>query len=584
MKTRQFGKLVCTMLFGLAVGTVFAGTLAVPTVRHYGYINGALNLALIASDEVKAAGATVEVQTSTDDGQTWAVLDGSGSVVTTFNGGTIDNGGYSVTLTDYLWKSAAPLASDVLLRYRLVNSAEVSDWSSGLSIVRSVAATPKFVTAATGSDKVSLATDGDISTAYAGATPASIVYDFGKPVAIGEIRLAAFLGQVCRLRTMKIECANSADFTDARTLVEFVNYRDICSKMGIGLNQYWNVVFSDIPVASFVFNESVSARYFRIGRPAGPSWTNIGSDWSDRDDGGTFNFAEVEFSLADPDAVDFADFAVGLDATTAIPCSDRTPIVSWNIGNTVASSFSVERGTSAEGPFFEVAADLPATTTSWADSTALIGVTYYYRVKALSAEAEPRAFYSSVVAYTPDRRLERDPSDLTKLRTGVAIIADNASTFWRGPIAYAFDGKTDTMPCTLADQNIVNQWNHWQNPYVGVNLGENCRITGCLVISVVASDWWGNYFSRLNTVNLYGTANSAGYYDMGVTSDCRWPPDPNGTVGRTELAQIRNCVRSRWAYFPVTDTASYRSVYLQNPNPNNASRARVSSATLACSR
>lgn len=576
MKTRQLAKSVCTMLFGLAVGTVLAGALTLPTVRHYGYINGTLNLALVASAEVQAQGATVEVQASTDGGQTWAAMDGSGSVVTAFNGGTIDNGGYSVTLTDYLWKSAAPLASDVLLRYRLVNGADESAWSGGLSIVRSVAATPKSVTAATGSDKVPSATDGDLSTAYAGATPASIVYDFGKPVAIGEIRLAAFLGQVCRLRTMKIECADTPDFANARTLVEFVNYRDICSKMGIKLNQYWNVVFSDIPVASFAFNESVSARYFRIVRPTGPSWKgDLGGDgsYSDRDDGGTFNFAEVEFSLADPDAVDFADFAVGLDATTTIPYSDRTPIVSWNVGNTVASSFSVERGTSAEGPFFEVVADLPATTTSWADSTALIGVTYYYRVKALSSEVEPRAFYSSVVAYTPDRRLERDPSDLTKLRTGVTLIGDN--DFWQ-KVARAFDGNASTMPCTV-QENGASNWNYWPNPYVGVNLGESCRITGCLVISTVSSDWWGEYFSRLNMVNLYGTTYSAGPW----TVDGRWPQDVNGGAGCTSLAEVRECVRSQWKYFPVSNEGSFRTVYLRAPGSTSPSDGLWATSTWA---
>ena len=73
MKTRQLAKLVCTMLFGLTVGTVLAGTLAVPAVRHCGYINGTLNLALVASDEVRAAGATVEVQASADD-DTWLRL------------------------------------------------------------------------------------------------------------------------------------------------------------------------------------------------------------------------------------------------------------------------------------------------------------------------------------------------------------------------------------------------------------------------------------------------------------------------------------------------------------------------------
>jgi len=197
------------------------------------------------------------------------------------------------------------------------------------------------------------------------------------------------------------------------------------------IDKYWNVIFSDIPVASFALAEPVSARYFRIGRPKGPEWSKIGNDWSDRDDGGTFNFAEIEFSLADPTAVKFDSFAVGLDATTPIPYSDRTPIVSWDVGDSTAASFTVERGTSAEGPFFEVAPSLPSGTASWTDTTALVGVTYYYRVKAISVDADPRAFYSSIVSHTRDRRLERDPADLTKLRSGIALITDNPSTFWQ---------------------------------------------------------------------------------------------------------------------------------------------------------
>lgn len=579
MKTRQLAKLVCTMLFGLAVGTVLAGALTLPTVRHYGYINGTLNLALVASAEVQAQGATVEVQASTDGGQTWAALAGSGSVVTAFNAWTIDNGGSSnLTLTDYLWKSAAPLTSDISLRYRLVNGGDSSDWSAALAVTRSVAASPKAVTASTGADKVSLASDGDVNTHYVGATPASVVYDFGKPVSIGGVRLAAKLGYIVRLRTMKIECADTSDFANARTLVEFVSWQDVCSKMGVSFKSgSYSVDFSKtISVASFGFAESVTARYFRIGRPKGPSWKvdlNGTGKYDDRDDGETFNFAEVEFSLADPDAVDFSSFSVGLDATTAIPYSDRTPIVSWNVGNTVASSFSVERGTSAEGPFFEVVADLPATTTSWADSTALIGVTYYYRVMALSAEAEPRAFYSSVVAYTPDRRLERDPSDLTKLRTGVTLIGDN--DFWQ-KVARAFDGNASTMPCTV-QENGASNWNYWPNPYVGVNLGESCRITGCLVISTVSSDWWGEYFSRLNKVNLYGTTYSAGPW----TVDGRWPQDVNGGAGCTSLAEVRECVRSQWKYFPVSNEGSFRTVYLRAPGSTSPSDGLWATSTWA---
>jgi len=243
MKTQVIKKHVRTSLFGLAFGaafaasSAFAGTLSVPTVRHYGYINGTLNLSLVASAEVQAAGATVEVQSSVDYGVNWTVLDGSGKVKTTFNAWTIDNGGGgNLTLTDYAWKSAAPLASDIQLRYRLVNGADASDWSAALPIVRSVAAKPKSVTAATGADTVELATDGDISTSFAGATPTSVVYDFGKAVEIGEIRLAAKLGQVCRLRTAKIECANASDFSDAQTLVEFKTYQDACSQMGIQID------------------------------------------------------------------------------------------------------------------------------------------------------------------------------------------------------------------------------------------------------------------------------------------------------------------------------------------------------------
>lgn len=577
MKTQGVKKIVRAIALGLMFGVGFASqqalALSVPTVRHYGYINGTLNLALVASDEVKAAGASVEVEASADGGETWSALAGAGSVITAFNAWTIDNGGSSnLTLTDYHWKSAAPLSSDILLRYRLVNGAEESDWSSSLSITRSVAAHPQSVTATTGADKLSLASDGDINTSYAGATPASVVYDFGKAVAIGEIRLAAKLGYVCRLRTMKIECAETSDFANARTLVEFVNWQDVCSKMGVPFRSgSYSVDFSNIAVTSFEFGEPVTARYFRIGRPTGPGWKadlNGTGKYDDRDDGGTFNLAEVEFSLADPTAVTIDSVEVGPAATTPIPYADRTPVVAWSLGGSRASSVTVERGTSAEGPFFPVATDLAADATSWSDASALVGVTYYYRVKALSVEAEPRAFYSSVVAHTRDRRLERDPANLVGLKTGVTLVGT-----YNSHGNEAFDGNIATMPYTISSGfNGSAIWNHCPNPYIGVNFGELCHITGCLVLSQTdtsITSWFskGSVWSRINKVDLWGTTNNKSTESV----DGRWPGGVDGSAGRTKLAEIRGVSEGVWAYFKSSnEDAVFRCAYLQNASAYSA--------------
>ena len=165
--------------------------------------------------------------------------------------------------------------------------------------------------------------------------------------------------------------------------------------------------------------------------------------------------------------------------------TNNYPAVVWSVpADDMCNTGVLQRALSAAGPFADVTEWTDATTGgTFVDSNALVGVTYYYRVKAQCVGGGLRGIHcSDVVPYARSRRLERSWEDLTTLKDGVSVMypykwAAANQTGGKTEVGRAFDGSTDTYTEITAYTNSIRIF----NAAVGVDLGGEYHICGALV-------------------------------------------------------------------------------------------------------
>lgn len=237
---------------------------------------------------------------------------------------------------------------------------------------------------------------------------------------------------------------------------------------------------------------------------------------------GVLRIAEFEVCQLDGTPV-FAPTEVNATA----PGQYRGPDVSWQTGAYVTSSSLVYRATSAGGPY-EFVGSVDSSVSHFYDRTAMGGVTYYYRIAFANLSggnvcvgelSEPSAGCFNL------QRLEREMSDVTKLREGVRSIPYNAD-LWK-----AFDGSTGSYP----DTGLANY-------YLGVDLGDPHHAT------LFRGAPRGNFTGRFNGSVLYGS------------NDTNNPCSLTKAVPLT--LPVSNSAAGVYSELVVTNDAAYRFFFM----------------------
>lgn len=243
--------------------------------------------------------------------------------------------------------------------------------------------------------------------------------DLGKTTAVAQIRFVPRLAWASRQVGCWFEAANTADFSDA--VVVYTN----------------TALVLDTSVTTLPLNATNAYRYVRYC-VKGVQWGSI---------------AEVEFDTV-PDAIPAAP--TSLDAQL-IDATNLHVRLSWSYAAArPVTGWNVYCATSAGGPFVKMNAE-PCVERSYVHSNALAGVTYYYSVTAVNGALEGPS--ASQVGVQPITRLERSWSDLTKIKSNMALIG-TTNSYWY-PVSYMFDNSRTTF----ADINN-------KNPCIGVDLAK----------------------------------------------------------------------------------------------------------------
>ena len=236
------------------------------------------------------------------------------------------------------------------------------------------------------------------------------------------------------------------------------------------------------------------------------------------------NALEIEFLLAphEPRA------PVGL----AVAPSDITnayAVLSWNPGDrNLVSSSIVHRATAPGGPYTaQTPEGVPSLT--WTDTTAQVGVLYYYKVSALYAAGATvyEGPLSEYITYRRAERLERTWNDNMQLRANVT--AFRIGTPWGNNASVDVDKLFDGNIGTYADISPANGV-----CAVGVDFGEPCGITGVRFVPRATFDY------RVNGAVLCGS---------------------NDLSAATVLATFSGAKYDAYTWISATDTNTYRYVY-----------------------
>jgi len=367
--------------------------------------------------------------------------------------------------------------------------------------------------------------DGIASTIYesnftwSGTTNPWIGLAYASGVTVRKIRFlprqTLTTGQI-RLEGNVFECADNPDFTDAMRLGD-----PLPANLALGRAH------------EITLEQPVTARYFRLLHNA------LKDPY--------ISIAEIEF------------IPEGLPAAPAISvaCSDdwtnQSASVSWSVpSGCQCPSGTVQRAVSPFGPFNDVSPWVAeGVAGSFTDTTAKIGVRYYYRVKALCEAAYlDDETYSPMVSYVRGKRLDRSWDDLTVMKSGVSVMypyehlgktfATTLTNAWK-----SFDGDTNTYTEVDCYTNSVRV----MNPAVGVDLGSAYHITGAIVLprNTPAS----GTLDRARRAAVFGADTSTLSGQRQLSPPCGGFPS------------------AQWQYNAVTNNAeacTCRYVYLQNPN------------------
>jgi hypothetical protein len=239
------------------------------------------------------------------------------------------------------------------------------------------------------------------------------------------------------------------------------------------------------------------------------------------------NIADIEWDVAQSYAEPASLAATQTDLTNG------TVTVSWTLPSLwQCASTTVYRATSPGGPYTLVSSNgVARETTSWQDTNVILGVLYYYKLGGISGEN----LSDATASCRPCSLLERDWSDLSKVKTGMTVIYSTISQSWNGSTGAAlFDGSLATFADYKGADGKVS---------IGVDLGTAYHI-GFVRVNPRTSNT-----ERYPGITLYGSN------DSGVTSS--W----NGTA----ISSAFGTYSAGWHLITTTDTTPYRYVYVRNP-------------------
>ena len=357
-------------------------------------------------------------------------------------------------------------------------------------------------------------------------------YALSVPMAVTRIR---YYGRPSaeywpRIFYCRIEGANQADFSDAVTLHN-------CSDSAPAdwyQHPAWIEVVPDKAIGLDTF------RYLRFVDPSGTHQCG--------------NVAEVEFYGMDADALASSVLADLQSPTDVTASRDDFPqggtVLRWKVQPGVSES-SILRSFGAGGPWTEVAQ--VRGTTTWTDTTAPAGAMMYYRlVSQFSYNGESAANTNdAVVSARRWRILERDPSDMSKVRSGVSAVYKSGTGYWTGgslagSAALAFDNKWP--PDTAGNYPDMSAGS--PRTCIGVDLSERAHLA--LVRFYAGRN--GEYVSRINNVVISGS-NESDWYSDGKFVTLTAPLQFGGTLG--------------WYDLESTNTEDgYRYLFCHNPSNN----------------
>ena len=355
-------------------------------------------------------------------------------------------------------------------------------------------------------NKLANAADGDYNTSFNSKAEDNtwIGVDLGVPRSVTGVRFIPRNQRNARMKDAVIEVADAADFSDAT--VAYV--QAAASDPGTVLH-------------AILFDTPVTGRYVR---------------WRGQDSSKYLSVAEIEFlntALSGDTEIPSELVPADVTATSDALFSGGVPTVGWTDASSGVFPVLVSRATAAGGPY-EPVAGLAAGTTSWTDTTAALGVRYYYTVQYTNTVSAGPA--SEWVAYRRLRRLERTAEDNTKLKDGVTVLLSNTGNEgkpeWKS--SNAFDGNTNTVvSCPVADTRIA------------LDFGTNK-----VGVALVRAHQAPNRSGRLQTAHVYATDGD--YFTTGVqVSDGGMP------------------FSESWVTLPCSDPKCYKVFYLRRPDHVN---------------
>ena len=326
------------------------------------------------------------------------------------------------------WIDPKYLYGDAAYRIRAINGIGDSGWVNIPVQTRNAASGAWFGTVgsynntgATG-DKLF---DGDITTFFDGPATAGNP-DFWSALDLGESRQITSLrymprdGWQSRMPSGRFEAAHDTNFTDAVTLYTIPN--DPFPSYN---------TFTEVPVSDSTFY-----RYVRYVSP----YSGMG------------NALEIEFII--PPCAPRAP--VGLTAVSSDLTNDY-PVLSWDFSKSLVSSSIVHRATAPGGPYSAITPEGVSGTT-WTDTTADLGVFYYYKVSALyiAGAAIHEGPLSAYAAFRRCERIERTWEDNTQLKAGMTgFLHERPYTAGLHGITNIFDGRLDTFTDAYPARSIV---------------------------------------------------------------------------------------------------------------------------------
>ncbi len=394
------------------------------------------------------------------------------------------------------WRDPVPLFSSTDYRIRARNSAGDSAWLAFTAAAYHAATGTWIGTAGTygnnmTGDKVF---DANIDTFFDGPAASNgnglwAGLDLGAPRAVVGLRFTPRPAWASRMTGGLFQGADNPDFTGATTL-HTVSPAPHYTNMTV-----------------VALTSPATFRYVRYLSPNG-GWGNV---------------SEVEFDLA----ASAPKTPLGLSVASSDITNDF-PVLSWSFDtHTTVSSSLVYRATAPGGPYTPVTPQGVAVR-SWTDTSALVGVLYFYRVSAVACDAYGwfESPPTASLSYRRCQRLERDWATPTTLKAGISAFR----------IGTVYNNQTATLDVDkLFDGSLATFADITPSACsVGLDLGKPYGV-GWLRFSPRAT-----YAARVNGAVLRGS---------------------NDLDSATTLAPFANAVAGAYTVNRTTASGTYRYVF-----------------------